>query len=199
MARTRNHVNYAAARIKLLDIGEQLFRQQSFSETGVNDVLKQAGIAKGSFYHYFDSKESFGLSVARRYSDNQVTFAKNILTNTKLPPIHRLKRFFNDARADMAERGFAEGCLMCNLTTEVADEYPAFRAELNQNWLALSAQLAECLSEMDLSTISLAHLTPKDAADWLLNAWSGALTRMKATGNDSPLKLFIKSVFGRKE
>ena len=63
-----------------------MFRQQSFSETGINDVLKHAGVAKGSFYHYFDSKESFGLAAARRYSDNQVVFAKTILTSTKQPP-----------------------------------------------------------------------------------------------------------------
>ena len=59
MARTRNQETYDAAREKLLQIGEQLFRQKSFSETGINDVLKQAGVAKGSFYHYFDSKEEF--------------------------------------------------------------------------------------------------------------------------------------------
>ncbi|GAB1257515.1 TetR/AcrR family transcriptional regulator [Aurantivibrio plasticivorans] len=195
MARTRNQDAYDAARDKLLDVGEQLFRQHSFAETGINDVLKHAGVAKGSFYHYFDNKESFGVAVARRYSDQQVAFAKAVLTNGKQAPLKRLKTFFSNALKQMEQREYAEGCLMCNLTTELADEYPAFQNELNSNWQALSTALANCLGEADLADIGLAHLKPKEAADWLLNAWSGALTRMKATGDKTPLTLFIKSVF----
>ncbi|MEZ5985480.1 MAG: TetR/AcrR family transcriptional regulator [Hyphomonas sp.] len=195
MARTRNQENYDVAREKLLDTGQQLFRQKSFSETGINDVLKQAGVAKGSFYHYFDSKEEFGIAVAHRYSRAQVESARRILSDQGVPPLARLKNFFEGAKSDMADRGFAEGCLMCNLTTELADEFPAFQSELNDNWTELSAEIAACLWKADLSVIGLSHLSADEAADWLLNAWSGALTRMKAAGNDGPLNLFLKSVF----
>ena len=195
MARTRNQESYDAAREKLLETGQQLFRQKSFSETGINDVLKQAGVAKGSFYHYFDSKEAFGIAVAHRYSEAQVDFARQILSDQSVAPLARLRNFFESARSDMAHRGFGEGCLMCNLTTELADEIPAFQSELKDNWAGLSAEIAACLREADLSAIGLSHLSAEEAADWLLNAWSGALTRMKAAGNDGPLNLFLKSVF----
>lgn len=195
MARTKNQETYDASRARLLDVGEQLFRQKSFGEAGLNDVLKAAGVAKGSFYHYFDSKEAFGLSVARRYSEKQVEMARHTLSDATQPPLARLKNFFETARIDMQQRGFSEGCLMCNLTTELADENPAFQTELEQNWRDLSSELAECLNAADLSSIGLSHLNAREAADWLLNAWSGALTRMKATGDDAPLHLFIKSIF----
>ena len=84
---------------------------------------------------------------------------------------------------------------MCNLTTELADEVPTFQSELKGNWGDLSGELAACLGKADLSKIGLSHLSAEEAADWLLNAWSGALTRMKATGDDGPLNLFLKSVF----
>ena len=195
MARTRDQQTYDAARERLLDTGEQLFRQKSFAETGINDVLKEAGVAKGSFYHYFRSKEDFGIAVAGRYAQAQSGFAHRILNDRAVPPLTRLRNFFEAARADMADRGFAQGCLMCNLTTELADEFPAFQAELKENWTALSAEIAACLRDADLSSVGLSHLTADEAADWLLNAWSGALTRMKATGDDGPLNLFLKSVF----
>ena len=199
MVRTRNQDNYDAAKTSLLDIGEQLFRQQSFAETGINEVLKQAGIAKGSFYHYFENKEAFGLAVARRYSENQVGFARCFLTDNQQPKLKRLKAFFLAAKADMAKRNYGQGCLMCNLTTELADEYPAFQSELKQNWTQLSAEIKDCLDSEVLTAVGLSHLSPKEAADWLLNAWSGALTRMKATGDSKPLNLFIKSIFERKD
>jgi len=89
--------------------------------------------------------------------------------------------------------------LMCNLTTELADERPALQDELERHWRELSAELAACLRKSDLSGTNLAHLPAEEAADWLLNAWSGALTRMKASGNDAPLRLFIKSVFNSQD
>ena len=195
MARMRNQENYDATRTRLLDVGEKLIRQKSFADTGVMDVLKYAETAKGSFYHYFKSKEDFGIEVARRYSEQQVEFARQMLNDDGKAPILRLRAFFKAAAVDMESRSFSQGCLMCNLTTELADENPTFQAELNQNWQELSDEIAQCLKGSDLATINLSHLSTAEAADWLLNAWSGALTRMKAAGNSDPLALFMKSVF----
>ena len=130
-----------------------------------------------------------------RYSQAQADFARQILSDPGVPPLARLRHFFEAARSDMEHRGFGEGCLMCNLTTELADEIPAFQVELRDNWAELSAEIAACLRDADLSAIGLSHLSTEEAADWLLNAWSGALTRMKAAGDDGPLNLFLKSVF----
>ncbi len=195
MTRIRNQESYDASRLKLLDVGEALIRQRSFSETGVMDVLRKANIPKGSFYHYFKSKEDFGIAVARRYSDQQVEFAREVLGNTTKPALSRLRSFFEAAAVDMERRGYSQGCLMCNLTTELADENPAFQRELDQNWRQLTAEIARCLQDADLASINLSHLSAEEAADWLLNAWSGALTRMKAIGGPGPLELFMKSVF----
>ena len=154
---------------------------------------------KGSFYHYFESKEAFGLAVARHYHEDQLAFARRILGEAGKPPLLRVKAFFEGARAEMKRRGYTQGCLMCNLTTELADERPALQDELERHWRELSAELAACRRKSDLSGTNLAHLTAEEAADWLLNAWSGALTRMKASGNDAPLRLFIKSVFNSQD
>ena len=88
---------------------------------------------------------------------------------------------------------------MCNLTTELADENPAFQRELDQNWCQLAAEIAKCLQDADLASINLSHLSAEEAADWLLNAWSGALTRMKSTRDAGPLELFMKSIFKSQE
>lgn len=199
MARIKNQDAYDAARTRLLDIGETLIRKTSFAETGINDVLREAGIPKGSFYHYFDSKDAFAIAVARHYSNKQVEGARAILRDEAQPPLARLETFFETARKDMKQRGFAQGCLMCNLSTELADEKPEFQKELKEDWHDLSAEVATCLARADLADLNLAHLTAEEAADWLLNAWSGALTRMKANGDDAPLRLFIKTVFKHQE
>lgn len=195
MARPKNPKALAANREKLLDAGEHSIRTKSFAESGINDILDTAGVPKGSFYHHFPSKEAFGIEVARRYHKRQVEFAQDCLSNPSLPHLARVQAFFEGARDDMKSRQYAQGCLMCNLSTELADERPVFQAELDTHWNELIDELSECLRQADLSQIGLQHLSPTEAADWLLSSWSGALTRMKASGTDKPLSLFMRTIF----
>ena len=195
MARTRNEEAFGAARDQLLAVGVALIRANSYDGVGINDILKAGGIPKGSFYHYFDSKEAYGLAVARFYHAGQMEAARAVLRDKSRKPLARLKRYFTGALDHYAARDFAEGCLMCNLSTELADENPAFQALLKNQWQELSAEIAACIAQLDRKAVGLAHLSEAEAADWLLNAWSGALTRMKAQRDAGPLRLFLKSVF----
>lgn len=199
MARQRDKNTHMLNRERLLDAGERAFRETSFSESGINDILASSGVPKGSFYHHFASKEAFGIAVANRYNEAQIAAARECLEDPSLPHIDRVRLFFEQARRDMGNREFQQGCLMCNLSTELADERPAFQAALDTHWLGMTAVLAECLKKVELSEIGLEHLTPAQAADWLLNAWSGALTRMKASGTDEPLALFMQTIFKSKD
>lgn len=199
MARQRDGDKHMENREKLLDAGEHAFRETSYSESGINDILSDSGVPKGSFYHHFASKEAFGIAVADRYNEAQIAAARACLEDPSLPHISRVRLFFEQARAEMGKRKFAQGCLMCNLSTELADERPAFQAALDTHWQGMTAVLADCLNEVELSEIGLEHLSPAQAADWLMNAWSGALTRMKASGNDEPLALFMQTIFKTRE
>lgn len=195
MARIRNEEAYHDTRSKLLNVGMNLIRAGSYESVGINDVLRASGVPKGSFYHYFQSKEEFGLEVANHYHDQQLQTAKHVLQNSTQPPFERLITFFRLAYKDFEARGFSHGCLMCNLSTELADQTPAFRALLKKHWHALCTQIASCIKGMDKSELGLEHLSDAEAGDWLLNSWSGALTRMKAVGNGEPLRLFVKTTF----
>jgi TetR/AcrR family transcriptional repressor of nem operon len=88
---------------------------------------------------------------------------------------------------------------MCNLSTELADTNDEFQKMLKKHWAELSSEVAACLALIQLSNIGLSHLTNVEAADWLMNAWSGALVRMKAERSEAPLKLFEKTIFSIKK
>lgn len=194
MARIRNDSKYSGNKESLIAAGETLIRKASYSQIGINDILRETGIPKGSFYHYFDSKLGFGIAVSEFYHQKQMSLARNTLKNQSLSPINRLQSFFDSALQDMKTKQFTQGCLMCNLTTELADENNELKNVLNRQWQELSAEIADCLNEISLSELNLAHLNNTEAADWLLNSWSGALTRMKSSGSIQPLHLFFKSL-----
>jgi len=199
MARVRNEKNYDNARADLLTVGLRLIRSQSFKAVGINDVLKESGVPRGSFYHYFESKEAFGLEVAKFYHAQQIGLAQEILSNSSQSPVIRLEEFFATACNDYIERGFVDGCLMCNLSTELADTNQAFQKLLSTQWAELAGEISQCLAQMDLSEVGLQNLSNDEAADWLLNTWSGALTRMKAEQSPAPLRLFQKTIFNIKD
>lgn len=195
MARTRNQKAYAATRERLIETGLDLFRSKSFDGVGISEILGQSHAPKGSFYHYFANKEEFGLAVADAYHGHQMAFAHEYLDDEGMPPFDRLQAFFDGARRDFEARAFADGCLMCNFSTELADQNPNFQAQLSNQWSDLTRLIASKINAQCLDQLGLPHLSNTEAADQLINAWAGALTRMKADGNAVSLNLFMKTYF----
>jgi len=52
----------------LIEVGLERIRRIGYAATGVKEILDLAGVPKGSFYHYFPSKEAFVQEVLQRYS-----------------------------------------------------------------------------------------------------------------------------------
>ncbi|GAA6212754.1 TetR/AcrR family transcriptional regulator [Hyphomicrobiales bacterium 4NK60-0047b] len=199
MARQRDKEKYINTRTKLLKVGLDLIRKNSYEKMGINELLKVSKVPTGSFYHYFQSKENFALEVAKFYHAEQIESAQKIFNDSDKQPIDRLYHFFEEAYKDYKSRGFGQGCLMCNLSTELAAEQPSFHILLKGQWEELSSEISKCLSLIEKKEIGLIHLSNHEAADWLLNSWSGALTRMKVSASGEPLLLFIRTTFKREK
>ena len=195
MARVRNDKTFEDTKTRLLETGLELIRSQSYAAVGINDVLKAASVPRGSFYHYFGSKEAYGLEVASYYHEKQLSDARQILLNEDVKAIDRLEAFFRQAYQEYKGRDFSQGCLMCNLSIELGDTNSNFQELLKQQWAELSSLIAGCVERVDRKKLKCDHLTVPEAAEWLLNAWSGALIRMKAERSGAALELFLKSVF----
>ena len=72
---------------------------------------------------------------------------------------------------------------------------PEHRPKLHSHLTWQRQEVGTKVLNLSLSQLSLEHLSDAEAGDWLLNSWSGALTRMKAVGNGEPLRLFVKTTF----
>ena len=51
----------------ILCTAQRLIGSKGFSAVGLNELLNAAGVPKGSFYHYFGSKEAFGVALLEYY------------------------------------------------------------------------------------------------------------------------------------
>ena len=77
--------------VEILETAERLFLAKGYTKTTVNDILKEIGIAKGTFYHYFKSKEEVMDEIIMRIIKEDVTKAKRIVSN---PDIRVLDKLF---------------------------------------------------------------------------------------------------------
>src|SRR5690242_1088215 len=58
---------YDDTRQHLLDTGHRMMAEKGFTSVGLNEILQTAGVPKGSFYHYFKSKELYGQALLADY------------------------------------------------------------------------------------------------------------------------------------
>ncbi|MDF9824880.1 AcrR family transcriptional regulator [Breznakia sp. PF5-3] len=75
---------------EILDTAEKLFITKGYEKTTINDILKAIGIAKGTFYHYFISKEEVLDAVIMRIIEQDMIVAKKIANRKDIRPFDKM-------------------------------------------------------------------------------------------------------------
>jgi TetR/AcrR family transcriptional regulator, transcriptional repressor for nem operon len=186
-----------STRLSLLGHGARLVHEQGFNNTGIQEILNAADVPKGSFYFYFRNKEDFGLQLIDFYMDYIRSLIESELLNSDLPPLPRLKQFFDDFQLSF-ERGQCKlGCPIGNLATELGDTNEAFREKLDDALNVLRDAVEVCLREaQELGELPVEMDIHKQAG-FIINSWQGALIAMKAAKSIEPLEIFDSIIFER--
>ena len=93
----------------LLQSGIEKLTEEGFSATGLDEILRKVSVPKGSFYHYFGSKNEFGTALIQRYADYFAYKIDRILQDSHHSPLERMKLFVADAESGMARYEFKRG------------------------------------------------------------------------------------------
>jgi TetR/AcrR family transcriptional repressor of nem operon len=179
----------------LIEAGTNFIIENGYNHTGLNEVLAAAGVPKGSFYYYFNSKEDFGLEVIANFEQNLKASLKFYLENKSDDPLTRLERYFQANIATLVELQCRQGCLVGNLGQELSDQNETFRLRLKQVMDEWAASLALCLSEAKANGQLPQERDPQALAEFCLNSWQGAILRMKIAKNRAPLDNFMQLMF----
>ncbi|MDK1388709.1 TetR/AcrR family transcriptional regulator [Sinorhizobium sp. 8-89] len=90
---------------ELIDCAQRLFFEHGYENTTVNDVIREAGLSKGAFYHYFASKEALLEALAARMARQSLDEMRPLLDDPSLDAVGRLNALFANSRrmkVDMA-------------------------------------------------------------------------------------------------
>jgi len=175
----------------LIRCGTEVLTEQGFMSTGIDGILKRVGVPKGSFYHYFESKEAFGRAVLDNYATFFCRKLDRWLLDESMSPLERLAGFVQDARINMARYDYRRGCMVGNMGQEISVLPEGFREILESIFLDWQGRLTRCLQAAQVAGELSADADCAELAAFFWIGWEGAVLRSKLVQSDIPLNTFI--------
>jgi len=181
------HTNESSdVRDNILAVGQRIMSGKGFSAVGLNEILTEAKVPKGSFYHYFDSKDAFGEALLSSYFDDYLADMDAALGQPGLSMAQRLLNYFDLWRANQSFLDCQGKCLAVKLAAEVADLSEAMRAVLNGGTSAIIARLAAAIDSGVAEGSLAVDDDPQQAAQSLYQLWLGASVMVKIVRGTAP-------------
>ena len=180
---------------RLLQAGAELFGKKGFNGTGLSEILARAGVPKGSFYHYFVSKEEFGVVLIERARDEYLAELRPVLGNRKMSPVKRLRTVFEHTRDECSAQGPTVECLIPKLALETGNLSEPVHAAVKSAYQLWSALLTQVIREGQAAGEIAATQDPERLANVLVMLWEGAAIRMQIERSIEPLNDFLTFVF----
>lgn len=175
----------------ILCAGLEVMKTCGYNGTSVKDIVDAAGVPKGSFYNYFESKETFAVASLEYCAADGLETMRRQLSASGLTPAERLMEFFSTQVGDCCESEFKVGCFLGNMCQEMADNSDLIRTRVGK----VLRQQTELVEGVLQEGKDKGHFNPRmdtrATAEFLLNAWQGAMLRMKAAKSREPLDAFL--------
>jgi TetR/AcrR family transcriptional regulator, transcriptional repressor for nem operon len=184
-----------STKIQLLEAGTEIMLEKGYNNTGIMEVLQSTGVPKGSFYYYFDSKEDFGLQIINHFHATYSDKLKACLDDATITPVERLRKYCEEGMHNFEMNACRKGCLIGNLSQEMADQSEVFRNRLKEIIVSWRTSFAACIREGQKAGEISKSLDADDLAEYFQSGWTGAVLRAKTMKSIEPQKVFIRMMF----
>jgi len=183
----KNQSGNRDTRAELIRSGLEQLTESGFSASGIDPILKKVGVPKGSFYHYFNSKEAFGLTVIDSYANYFAHKLDTHLLDDSYSALTRIANFVADAKSGLAHHQFKRGCLIGNLGQEVDLLPESFRPILSDVFIAWQNRIAACLELAKANHDLSQSADTQKLAEYFWIGWEGAVSRTRLTQDTTPI------------
>lgn len=170
----------------ILDVGQSLMAKKGFSAVGLNEILTTASVPKGSFYHYFSSKDAFGEELLKSYFQDYHAEMDATFSQPGLAMAQRLMNYWQQWQESQSFYDCQGKCLAVKLGAEVADLSESMRQALDAGTSGIISRIAEVIETgVEEGSMSVTD-KPLMAAQGLYQLWLGSSVMVKIVRNTQP-------------
>lgn len=145
---------------------KELFWRRGYDDTSIEDVVQATGLNRYALYNAFGGKrELFLAALDAYYQERKSVFLTN-LDDPDTPPLDAVRRVFEFAIGEMAERG--SGCLMCNVATSVGPLDPLVAERIQSYQTEIRAAYTDALQRAESRNELNASISAADGAELLI-------------------------------
>ncbi|MEP2717894.1 TetR/AcrR family transcriptional regulator [Pseudophaeobacter sp.] len=176
-----------STRDHILTTGRSLVAQRGFTGMGLSALLKTASVPKGSFYHYFASKEDFGCKLLEQYLTQYGETLDQILDHGAPTARARLLEYWSLWVSSQSSQEACSQCLIVKLGAEVSDISEEMRQLLEMGTRTMTKRLAKTIADGQRDGSIAATVQPDLAGPALYQMWLGASLMAKLSRSPDPL------------
>ncbi|RKF31500.1 TetR/AcrR family transcriptional regulator [Paraburkholderia fungorum] len=180
-------------RENIIAVGQRLIGAKGFSAVGLNEILSEAGVPKGSFYYYFGSKDAFGVALLESYFDEYLNDIDRTFAQPGLDMAQRLLNYFRIWQETQSFYDCQGKCLAVKLGAEVADMSEAMRATLNRGTAGIVSRLARAIETGVAEGSLMIEGDSQSVAQSLYQLWLGASIMVKIVRHMQPFEMAMRT------
>lgn len=177
---------------KLVRAARNLMLAQGYPITSVDDIIEAAGVSKGSFYHYFNSKEELALTAMHEFLADGAALMMDGPFRDIADPRKRAIAFLKHIES-VAMRLWDHGCLLVMFSVELAGTSPKVREETSAVLLDLIDRVGAILRPLTKEGGGNMPMTASAMANMYMAIIDGSLVYARATGNSRCIARNLKT------
>lgn len=162
----------------IIDVAKTLMTHKGYTAVGLMEVLTTAGVPKGSFYHYFRSKEEFGQALLEEYFQEYIGRV-DIVMAAQGTGAERLIGYLSYWAKTQAFDHPEEKCLVVKLGAEVCDLSEDMRSVLEEGTALIIQRVTRCIEQGMADGSITSTQNAETLAESLYQLWLGASLLVK--------------------
>jgi TetR/AcrR family transcriptional repressor of nem operon len=180
-------------RANIIATGQRIMAGKGYSAVGLNEILATAGVPKGSFYHYFGSKDAFGEALLEAYFEDYLAEIDRTMQQPGLNMAQRLMNYWQLWQQSQSFEDCQGKCLAVKLGAEVSDLSEPMRRVMDRGTAGIVSRLAAAIEAGVAEGSLTVDGDPTSVAQSLYQLWLGASVMVKIVRNTQPFDTALKS------
>ena len=196
-------INKPSKKEALLNSAQDLMLEKGFVATSVDEICCSSETTKGSFFHYFKSKEELGKELVERFAQSVRGFMEEALLSAGDDPLDRVYALI-DVFIKSSEHPEFKGCLVGMFSQELSKTHPEIMAICTKSFEGATDIIKENLSQAKIKYAPKASFDADSLAEHFIAISQGSMIMMKAQQDRSIIKKnlmhfkqYLKYIFGK--